>query len=224
MTGEPERVATSPHKRWTERLGIISTILAILGLTVWGLVSQVWEAFNETPTRTRLVVFDPWRDRDAASKAKLEIGNNRAECNSTNIIGGWGAQRCFVGDMMYQTCFPPSDNEWSGGEVRACASAPWGPLIYVQVARFDKKAGMGYLLGEIGSYSQKTLWAFQLANGDRCVREAGTREIISGRPSLFSCERGEVLAVNDKKELWMAEYFGSGESESENLPIEIAWF
>jgi hypothetical protein len=223
-------VVSTAHRPTTSRgkraADIIAVIAGLAGIAITGGKLAYAHFHPAEPQRTALHVFDPWEGRgEDVRNPSLTAGCDQA----SRAKFAANTHRCFLSDHTVEDpCFEPSFGDGfedlKGKEI-ICVGAPWE---HARAARLD---GPPHNITDTtsppsaGKESAETLWAFQLANGDHCLHHPeGVQEYINGRPVLFQCQRGSVLEVRTKGQLWRATYFKKRARESDDIALKKAWF
>ena len=110
----------------------------------------------------------------------------RGQCWTTSIAAPSAhAYRCFQGNKILDPCFAPA-HAASPVQV-ACLGAPWSRALMLQVS--------GKLPAPSAATAVSRPWAFQLANGVRCVASTGTVPAVAGVNLAYHCADGADAAL-----------------------------
>src|SRR3954468_5233591 len=110
----------------------------------------------------------------------------RGQCWTTSIAApSASAYRCFQGNKILDPCFAPAHP--SSPLQVACLAAPWSRALMLQVN--------GKLPAPSAGTAVSRPWAFQLADGVRCVASTGTVPAVAGVNLAYHCGDGADAAL-----------------------------
>jgi hypothetical protein len=98
-----------------------------------------------------------------------------------------GSYRCFAGNKILDPCFAPAGQ--AHPTQVACVDAPWSDAIVLTLTSALPTAE--------ASPAVARPWAFQLANGARCVASTGTVPAIQGVNLGYHCSDGHDAGLPD---------------------------
>jgi hypothetical protein len=210
----------------------VAAVATAFGVTVSGGTAELYHVvhnhfYPQSPGQTVFHTFDPWQAPGASAAADRALrAALTATCDDPSRAKyASNTHRCsLTNDHIEDPCFdPPIGGAETGSQVVACVGTPWEQPIFVKLS--GKASTIEGATAEDGKRDVSTLWAFQLNNGDRCVHyPEGTAEYIGQQIILYLCARGSVTDVDGQQQPWRAEYFGNGSTQSEDVPLTVAWF
>ncbi|MBN9620554.1 MAG: hypothetical protein J0H43_12630 [Actinobacteria bacterium] len=115
----------------------------------------------------------------------------QGNCWTTSIaVAAPGAYRCFAGNDILDPCFaaPGSATASQSAEV-ACVSAPWAKAVVLELT--------SDLPAATGEAAAARPWAFELANGARCVASTGTVPEVAGVNLEYQCAGGYGASLDN---------------------------
>lgn len=211
---------------------VAAAVATVFGVTVSGGTAKLYHVvhdhfYPQSPRRTVFHTFDPWQAPGASAAADRALRTPlTATCDDPSRAQyASNTHRCsLTNHYIKDPCFdPPIGEGETGSQVVACAGAPWEQPVFVKLS--GKASAIEGAGAEDGRRDVSTLWAFQLNNGDRCIHyPEGTAEYIGGQIILYPCEHGSVTGVDSKQQPWRVEYFRKGSTQSEDVPLTVAWF
>ena len=198
-----------------------STRWCHVAVTVTALVvtcSAIPAAASATTARTKIVTVYPWNSQGKL-KAGIEIaGTVKGTCWTDSIaVSSSDAYRCMSKSFIYDPCFAPAQKVVSQ---LACMVTPWS-----KVTRFELTSPIPK--GAKHPNGGPWVWAYQLANGLRCITETGTGAIVDKVALNYYCVPGKAWASipDEKVEPWSAEYARSYQSKTlTTVKIPTAWY
>lgn len=227
--------APSPHEGGRSRLKwwleVTGAFVTILGISIATLVSGGYRSIHNhfwppPPSVTVHSDFDPWQSPNAFEAANYALTSRlTASCQDPSRAHyAPNTHRCsLTNDKIEDPCFdPPPGEGYPVGRVVACVDAPWDKVTFVRLIGPENQPSGTVGLGQKDGLA--ALWAFRLNNGDQCLHyPEGTAEYIDANPVIYLCSHGRVTSVDTKGQLWRAEYFGNGDTQSQLIPITEAW-
>jgi hypothetical protein len=213
----------------TDHWAAVGAVAGLIGalIAVPSAVQAVRELRQPALRPTDLQTLEPWHSPGALESARQALSAPlAAQCQAfSRARYGPSTHRCLTdGGVVFDPCYDPPPGSWSEDvKVVACVTAPWDPPDFVRVDHQEDPDDAPPAQEE--GQSLATLWAFALANNDRCLRyPEGTQAYIGSRPIVFICDRGDVVDIDEGSPSWSAEYFAHGNAASKRLTLAIAWF
>jgi hypothetical protein len=147
----------------------------------------------------------------------------RGQCQPSNLdFGRDDAWRCFTspGSEILDPCFADPYMP-APGVILACPRDPWttAAVIVRPTGTLDQGGVQRPALSRIGP------WAFELANGQRCVLVGGATTTIAGMRVNYGCDGGDVVGNPDRsRPIWRAFYATKGSASLVQVDIRVTWY
>lgn len=244
MVSSPSTAAGSLRKWFRAKsIGeqIVVGLLTAAALSVVGAVGQAgWQAaFGRDPvTATLVTLYEPFQD--GGDVAVRVSSTEPGRCfRDSSLSDRPEARRCFgEKSFVHDPCFAGTP---LGRDERAvCPDDPWRrSAVVIEPIQDD----LG-LLGDPSAKSSvapvdfrgpeslrdlgpgRSVWALELANGDRCTKiVGGTHMPLGGFAQSFDCQSGATVVgnLNEADAIWTANYFPRRSTESHLEQIRRVW-
>lgn len=137
-------------------------------------------------------------------------------CWTTSIaVPSPGAYRCFAGNDILDPCFAAPGASAAATQV-ACVAAPWDQVVLLELTSQLPPTG--------GPAAVTRPWAFELANGARCVASTGTVPAVAGVSLEYQCAGGYGASLPDPAAARaLAEYAKVGAASLRSVAVTTIW-
>jgi hypothetical protein len=143
------------------------------------------------------------------------VSRVRGQCWTNSIAApSTSAYRCFQGNRILDPCFAPT--HLATPPELACLAAPWSRAVMLRVT--------GKLPPPASGTAVSRPWAFQLANGVRCVASTGTVPAVAGVNLAYHCTDGADAALGAVSGTHLtAQYAPPGATRLSQLTVTTVW-
>lgn len=170
---------------------------------------------------TNVNIVDPFLTNGKLKPRLRVVRNARGSCFAGSIADPSrpDAWRCSAGNEILDPCI----NTAQSGRRLACFFAPWDNKIVL--LRLTKRLPLAE--GNKDQSPEGNPWGVELASGERCAVETGTRGVVGGRIVTYSCvHRGIILGQIDQRppiwRAWLKREIDSPRVVRVN--VRIAWY